>query len=88
MGLGETNREVKDALRDLKSHGVARITLGQYLRPDEQHLPVERYASPEEFEELGEFARSLGFAHVESGPLVRSSYHAERHTPDAAEPSR
>jgi len=78
LGLGETIREVKDALRDLHAHGVARITLGQYLRPDEQHLPVERYVPPAEFDELGDFARGLGFAHVESGPLVRSSYHAER----------
>jgi lipoic acid synthetase len=78
LGLGETNREVQEALRDLRARGVARITLGQYLRPDDQHLPVERYVPPPEFEELGAFARSLGFAHVESGPLVRSSYHAER----------
>jgi len=78
LGLGETNSELKQALRDLHAQGVARITLGQYLRPDEQHLPVERYVPPAEFDELGEFARGLGFAHVESGPLVRSSYHAER----------
>jgi lipoic acid synthetase len=78
LGLGETNREVQEALRDLRARGVARITLGQYLRPDDQHLPFERYVPPPEFEELGAFARSLGFAHVESGPLVRSSYHAER----------
>jgi len=78
LGLGETNSEVTEALRDLKAQRVARITLGQYLRPDDQHLPVERYVPPSEFEELGDYARSLGFAHVESGPLVRSSYHAER----------
>ncbi|MHC4953657.1 MAG: lipoyl synthase [Planctomycetota bacterium] len=78
LGLGETNCEVEDALRDLLAHGVQRLTLGQYLRPDEQHLPVERYVPPAEFDELGAFARELGFAHVESGPLVRSSYHAER----------
>ena len=78
LGLGETNSEVEQALRDLREQGVARITLGQYLRPDEQHLPVERYVPPAEFDALGDYARSLGFAHVESGPLVRSSYHAER----------
>ena len=78
LGLGETMSEVKEAIGDLRKHGVARLTLGQYLRPDEQHLPVERYVPPAEFEELGAYARSLGFAHVESGPLVRSSYHAER----------
>ncbi len=78
LGLGETISEVKEAIRDLHAHGVARLTLGQYLRPDENHLPVERYVPPAEFEELGAYARTLGFAHVESGPLVRSSYHAER----------
>ena len=78
LGLGETISEVEEAIRDLREHGVARLTLGQYLRPDEQHLPVERYVPPTEFEELGKYAKSLGFAHVESGPLVRSSYHAER----------
>jgi lipoic acid synthetase len=57
------------------------VTIGQYLRPDEDHLPMERYATPEEFEDLGGYAKSLGFAHVESGPLVRSSYHAERAIP-------
>jgi len=64
-----------------RAAGVALVTIGQYLRPDADHLPMERYAAPEEFEELGEYARVLGFAHVESGPLVRSSYHAERAIP-------
>jgi len=77
LGLGETNEEVKATLGHLRDHGVEMVTMGQYLRPDEQHLPVERYATPEEFDELGAYARGLGFAHVESAPLVRSSYHAE-----------
>ena len=81
LGLGETNGEVKETLRDLRSCGVEFITIGQYLRPDDEHLPLERYATPEEFNELGEFARALGFAHVESAPLVRSSYHAEAAVP-------
>jgi lipoic acid synthetase len=76
LGLGEREGEVREALRDLREHGVAVVTIGQYLAPDEEHLPVERYAPPEEFEALGEYARGLGFRHVESGPLVRSSYHA------------
>ncbi|MEM8883108.1 MAG: lipoyl synthase [Planctomycetota bacterium] len=77
LGLGETIREVEQTLRDLKDHGVSVVTIGQYLRPDEDHLPMERYVTPEEFEALGQYARDLGFVHVESAPLVRSSYHAE-----------
>jgi lipoic acid synthetase len=76
LGLGETNDEVRDSIRDLRECGVQLLTIGQYLRPDDEHLPVERHASPEEFEALGAFARDLGFRHVESAPLVRSSYHA------------
>jgi lipoic acid synthetase len=78
LGLGETLDEVRETLGDLRAAGVALVTIGQYLRPDEEHLPVARYATPEEFRALGDHARSVGFAHVESGPLVRSSYHAER----------
>jgi lipoic acid synthetase len=77
LGLGERTEEVFETLRDLRAQGVAMVTIGQYLRPDAEHLPVERYAPPEEFEGLGDYARGLGFRHVESGPLVRSSYHAE-----------
>jgi lipoic acid synthetase len=88
LGLGETNSEVKQTLRDLRAHGVEMITIGQYLRPDEDHLPVERYATPDEFEELRLFARELGFAHVESAPLVRSSYHAEQAPVAARETTR
>jgi lipoic acid synthetase len=76
LGMGERIEELHGALVDLRGVGVDIVTLGQYLRPSETHLPVVRWWTPEEFDELGEFARSLGFAHVESGPLVRSSYHA------------
>ena len=76
LGMGETTAEVRAALADLRAVGVDILTLGQYLQPSADHLPVARWVTPQEFDELGEFARSLGFAHVESGPLVRSSYHA------------
>jgi lipoyl synthase len=76
MGMGESIEEVHGALVDLRGVGVDLVTLGQYLRPSTNHLPVVRWWRPEEFDALGEFARGLGFAHVESGPLVRSSYHA------------
>ena len=78
LGLGETNDEVREAIRDLRAHGVDLLTIGQYLRPDDDHLPLRRYATPAEFDELGAYARELGFVHVESAPLVRSSYHAEQ----------
>jgi len=77
LGLGETNDEVRETLRDLRAHGCEMLTIGQYLPPDEQHLALERYAHPDEFAELGAYARELGFQHVESAPLVRSSYHAD-----------
>jgi lipoyl synthase len=76
LGLGETADEVRGAIADLRSVGVGILTLGQYLRPTPQHLPVARWWHPDEFAALGAYARSLGFDHVESGPLVRSSYHA------------
>jgi lipoic acid synthetase len=76
LGMGETTEELHGALADLRSVGVDLVTMGQYLRPSSAHLPVVRWWTPAEFDELGAFARSLGFAHVESGPLVRSSYHA------------
>ncbi|MCG9884967.1 MAG: lipoyl synthase [Cyanobacteria bacterium] len=76
LGHGETIDEVRTALEDLRAVGCDRLTLGQYMRPSLDHLPVRRYWTPEEFEELGALARSLGFSHVRSGPLVRSSYHA------------
>jgi lipoic acid synthetase len=76
LGLGETREEVLATLEDLRAVDCQRITLGQYLRPSLAHIPVARYWSPEEFEQLGAAARAMGFAQVRSGPLVRSSYHA------------
>jgi lipoic acid synthetase len=78
VGMGEETDEVRDALVDLRGVGVDILTVGQYLRPSAAHLPVVRWWRPEEFDALGEYARRLGFAHVESGPLVRSSYHARQ----------
>lgn len=78
LGLGETLDEVKEALCDARDHEIDTFTIGQYLRPTLKHHPVMRYAKPEEFLELKTFALQLGFSHVESGPLVRSSYHAEQ----------
>ena len=77
LGLGETQEEVVQTLQDLRSVDCQRLTLGQYLRPSLAHIPVARYWTPAEFEELGVIARELGFQQVRSGPLVRSSYHAE-----------
>lgn len=78
LGMGETEAEVRGALVDLVDVGVRIVTLGQYLQPSARHLPVARWWHPDEFAAIGEYARTLGFAHVESGPLVRSSYHARR----------
>lgn len=77
MGLGETNDEIAQVLRDLREHKVEMLTLGQYLQPSKFHLPVERYVSPAEFDELKALADELGFTHAACGPLVRSSYHAD-----------
>ncbi|WP_416676539.1 lipoyl synthase [Egbenema bharatensis] len=76
LGHGETEAEILEAMQDLRSIHCDRLTLGQYMRPSLAHLPVQKYWTPEEFDRLGEMARELGFAHVRSGPLVRSSYHA------------
>lgn len=76
VGLGETRDEVVEVLRDLRSHDVDIVTIGQYLRPTQKHLPVIRYVPWDEFNEYKRIGYELGFAHVESGPLVRSSYHA------------
>ncbi len=76
VGLGETLEEVLAVMRDLRSSGVDILTIGQYLRPSPRHLPVIRFVPPEEFAELARAGRQMGFRHVESGPLVRSSYHA------------
>jgi lipoic acid synthetase len=83
VGLGEEWPEVEQTIRAIRSAGTEILTVGQYLRPSPRHLPVRRYYSPEEFDRLRAFALGLGFAHVESGPLVRSSYHAESHVPGA-----
>lgn len=77
LGLGETIPEIHEVLKDLRAHGVSMLTLGQYLQPSKHHLPVQRYATPAEFEELRLVALGLGFAQVASGPMVRSSYHAD-----------
>jgi lipoic acid synthetase len=78
LGLGETNAEIEEVLVDLRAHDVDMLTLGQYLQPSQHHLPVHRFVTPQEFTELGKFAKKIGFTHVASGPLVRSSYHADR----------
>lgn len=78
VGLGETNDEIIEVFKDLRTHDVEMLTVGQYLQPSRYHMPVLRYVTPEEFKMLGNVARELGFTHVASGPLVRSSYHADR----------
>jgi len=83
LGLGETQEELASVFKDLRSIGCDILTLGQYLRPSGEHLPVERYVPPEEFTAFGAEALALGFRHVEAGPLVRSSYHAWSHVPPA-----
>jgi lipoic acid synthetase len=77
LGLGEEISDVEQVLRDLRAHDVNMLTLGQYLQPSLDHLAVERFVTPDEFDRLGEYAYSLGFDHVASGPMVRSSYHAD-----------
>lgn len=81
LGLGETRDEIRQVLQDLRDNLVDVLTVGQYLRPDPKHLPVEKYYSPEEFLSIKVEAQAMGFRHVESGPLVRSSYHAASHVP-------
>jgi lipoic acid synthetase len=77
LGLGETNEEIKEILLAMREHDVDMLTMGQYLQPTRHHSPVARYVTPAEFAQLGEYAKSLGFSNVASGPLVRSSYHAD-----------
>jgi lipoic acid synthetase len=81
LGLGEEREEVERCIRSIREAGTDVLTVGQYLRPSFGHLPVRRYYPPEEFAEIKRFALSLGFGHVESGPLVRSSYHAAEQVP-------
>lgn len=79
LGLGETREEVIETMQDLRSVGVDVLTLGQYLQPTPNHLPVDEFITPEQFDEYREIGLEMGFRFVESGPLVRSSYHAEKH---------
>jgi lipoic acid synthetase len=78
LGLGETNDEIVEVLKDLRAHGCDRLTLGQYLQPSLSHLPVDRFVTPEEFDKLAKIAEDLGFSNIASGPMVRSSYHADQ----------
>ena len=79
LGLGETTEEIIEAMDDLRSASVDVLTIGQYLQPTKMHLPVKKYVTPQEFKELKDIGLAKGFSIVESGPMVRSSYHAERH---------
>jgi lipoic acid synthetase len=79
----ETEEEVREAMRDLRAAGTAILTIGQYLQPTHRHLALQRYVSPDEFAEYAAYGRELGFRHVESGPLVRSSYRAGRQAQNA-----
>ena len=78
LGLGETLEEVREVMQDLRKHQVDMITIGQYLAPSRHHFPVARYVTPQEFQDLGHLAKKMGFIRVASGPLVRSSYHADK----------
>ena len=82
LGVGEEIEEVEAVMRDLRAHGVSMLTLGQYLQPSAHHLPVTRYVHPDEFKRLGELGYQMGFSHVASGPMVRSSYHADQQAKD------
>jgi lipoyl synthase len=83
LGLGEEKEEVLDTLRDLAAQGTDILTLGQYLQPTREHLPIVRYVHPDEFAEFKQRGEAMGFKHVEAGPLVRSSYHAFEQTESA-----
>ena len=77
LGLGETLEEVQEVMQDLRDHNCRMLTLGQYLQPSRHHLAVERFVTPAEFDQLAEVGKQMGFDHVASGPMVRSSYHAD-----------
>jgi lipoic acid synthetase len=79
LGMGETEEEIYETFDDLRKAGVEILTIGQYLQPTKKHLSVQKYVHPDEFAKYKEVALSKGFSYVESGPLVRSSYHAEKH---------
>lgn len=87
LGLGETENEMFQAMRDLRSVGCDILTLGQYLQPTLKHLPVAEFVSPERFKRYGAIAEELGFVHVASGPMVRSSYHADEFSPESLQRS-
>ena len=78
LGLGESDREIEETMYDIRSHNVDVLTMGQYLRPTLNHLPVERWVTPEEFNKYKNLAKEIGFIEVVAGPLVRSSYRADR----------
>lgn len=78
VGLGETKEEIFEVLRDMREHDIDMLTIGQYLQPSKEHLPVQRYVHPDEFEEYRRYAEQIGFKHAACGPLVRSSYHADK----------
>ena len=78
LGIGEEIAEVEQVMEDLRRHDVDMLTLGQYLQPSKDHLKLERFVTPEEFDALAEKGRAMGFKHVASGPMVRSSYHADK----------
>jgi lipoic acid synthetase len=84
VGLGETDDEILAVMRDLRAHGVSRLTIGQYLAPSPHHLPVERYVHPDTFAMYEREAQAMGFRHAAIGPLVRSSYHADQQARRAA----
>ena len=78
VGLGETDDEILAVMRDMRAHDIDMLTIGQYLAPSRHHLPVSRYVEPETFEHYERVANEMGFSHAAVGPLVRSSYHADR----------
>ena len=83
VGLGETDEEILEVMRDLRAHDVEMLTIGQYLQPSAHHLPVARYVEPAVFDEFARQAHAMGFMHAACGPLVRSSYHADRQAHEA-----
>lgn len=78
LGIGETREEVIEVMKDMKAHRIDMVTLGQYLQPSRDHLPIERFVHPDEFAECAAIGAEMGFHHVASGPMVRSSYHADQ----------
>ena len=84
VGVGETDEEIVEVMHDLHAHGCSMLTVGQYLQPSRGHLPVERFVEPAKFEEFRRIGEAIGFANVASGPLVRSSYHADRQAAELA----